>query len=99
MCLKKNTDPTLDLKEDNSSIPVYMPEIAKCFEQYIRKGTIEASQRAPTLVTSLQIAGRISEPAWITLDSLHFDLHFIGVFGNTPQSKTSTMKICRFLLL
>ena len=96
---QKSTDPTLDLKEDNSSIPVYMPEIAKSVEQYMRKGSLEASQRALTLVTSLQMAGRTSEPAWITLDSLHFDPHFMGVFGNAPQSKTSKMKVCKFLLV
>ena len=57
----------------------------------MRKGNIEASQRALTLVTSLQMAGRI---AWVTLDSLHYDTHFNGVFGNAPQSKTSKMKVC-----
>ena len=96
---QKSTDPTLDLKEDNSSIPVYMPEISKSVEQYMRKGSLEASQRALTLATSLQMAGRTSEPAWVTLDSLHFDPHYMGVFGNAPQSKTSKMKVCRLLFI
>ena len=86
-----NTDPKIIQKEDNSSIPVYVPEVAKCVEQYMRKGNVEANQRALTLVTSLQMAGRTMEPAWVTLDSLHFDQHFTGVFGNAPQRKKSKM--------
>ena len=80
-------------KEDNSQPPLYVKDVSECIRMYMLSGTKEGSQRALTLLASLQMAGRTGEAAWVTLDNINYDTLFKGCFGNAPQSKTSKMKV------
>ena len=80
-------------KEDNSQPPIYIKDVSECIRMYMLSGTKESSQRALALLSSLQMAGRTSEAAWVTLDNIDYDTLFKGCFGNVPQSKMSKMKV------
>ena len=80
-------------KEDNSQPPVYIKDILEYIRMYLPSVTKESSQRILTLLSSLQMAGRTSEAAWVILDNIGYDILFKGCFGNIPKSKTSKRKV------
>jgi len=77
---------------DKSETPLYLEHIKAVCRAYGREGSAEAALRKLAIKCLWQGAGRASEAAWLSWDSLQWDPFFGSVFAEFPQSKMSKYK-------
>ena len=83
-------------KIDNSETPVYSLHTRQLNEALSLEGSPEAVVRKLGITSVQRTAGRSSEIAFLTFDSLRWDPHFELVFIEVPQPKTHKVKVIAF---
>lgn len=81
---------------DQSAPPLYTEHVELLSAAYAKEGSCEAAVRKFAINTCLRAGGRASEPAFMTMESMEWDIHFHAVYGELPQSKPSKVKLVAF---
>ncbi|XRB19838.1 hypothetical protein RI054_22g96850 [Pseudoscourfieldia marina] len=83
---------------DKSATPIYSDTIRACVRAYqLTTGSAEAIMRALVIICLWLAAGRASEVAWLTFDSLKWDSLHQCVLQEVLQSKTSKSKMVAYV--
>jgi len=80
------------MSTDKSKVPVYLHHIQKMAAAWSEKGgAVDAVRKFQVLCLWLA-AGRSSETAWMSWDSMDYDTNFCCLFAEMPQSEISDYK-------
>ena len=82
---------------DNSAPPMYDSHLRDIVRAYKKDGHASSVMRALVLVSLWFAAGRSSEVAWLTFDSLRWDDYHHCVVQEVLQSKTSKSKLVAYV--
>jgi len=81
---------------DDAAEGIYLEDVKRLVNCYARNGSPEAVARKMVILAAHLSAGRSGECRWVTLDSLHWDVHFQCLVAEIPQSKVAKVKLAAF---